>query len=187
MPSVPDGAMMPSSVRVAVDRLSTWVDCVARWCAYASAVGIFTIAALLTISTLKRYIFLTPIPETEELGGLLFMATTFLALAHGLARDRHVRLELLWRYLPGRWQDAASMVGYLLMMIALAVLISVTWTTAVGSYAAQSRSVMTEILLWPWRMIIPATLTVMLMATAVRFVALGFAIADAGGVPGEGR
>ena len=170
--------MIPSSIRVAVVRLSAWVDRVARWCAYTSAAGIFVIAALLTISTLKRYVFLTPIPETEELGGLLFMATTFLALAHGLTRDRHVRLELLWRYLPGRWQDAASMVGYLLMMIALAVLITVTWNTAIGSYVAQSRSVMTEILLWPWRMIIPATLTLMLAATAVRFVALGLAFAE---------
>ncbi len=179
--------MVPSSVRVAVNRLSAWVDCLARWCAYASAAGIFVIAALLTISTLKRYIFLTPIPETEELGGLLFMATTFLALAHGLTQDRHVRLELLWRFLPGRWQDAASLVGYLLMMIALAVLISETWTTAVGSYMARNRSVMTEILLWPWRMVMPATLAVVLAATAVRFVALGFAVADAGHAPGQDR
>jgi len=145
------------------------------------------IAALLTISSLKRYIFLTPIPETEELGGLMFMATTFLAIAYGLTQERHVRLELLWHYLPGRWQDAASLVAYLLLMVALGVLVSSTWNNAIGSYEAQNRTVMTEILLWPWRMIIPTTLAVVLAAAAVRFVALGLSITDDYRTSGEGR
>ncbi len=170
-----------------VARLSVWIDHLARWCAYASAAGILAIAALLTISSLKRYIFLTPIPETEELGGLMFMATTFLALAHGLTKDRHVRLELLWHYLPGRWQDAASLLGYLLFMIALGVLISETWTNALGSYAEQNRSVMTDILLWPWRMIMPTTLMLVLMAAIMRFVLLALALAGIGRASGEGH
>ncbi|MDA1091103.1 MAG: TRAP transporter small permease subunit [Proteobacteria bacterium] len=170
-----------------VARLSAWVDRLARWCAYASAAGIFAIAALLTISSLKRYVFLTPIPETEELGGLMFMASTFLAIAYGLTQDRHVRLVLLWNYLPGRWRDAASLVGYLLLMASLGVLISLTWTNAIGSYEEQNRTVMTEILLWPWRMIIPTTLAVVWVAAAVRFSALSLSITNFCRTSGEGR
>ena len=170
----------------AVARVSTWVEWIARGCAYASAAGIFAIAALLTVSSLKRYIFLTPIQETEELGGLLFLATTFLALAHGLAKDRHVRLELLWRYLPSRWQDTFSIIGYLLIIFALVVLIRETWSTSMGSYAAQNRSVMTDILLWPWRLIMPATLSVVLAVAALRCLELGLVIAAGGREPSGG-
>ena len=172
--------MSLSAMREAVARASAWVDLVARWCAYVSAAGIFCIAALLTVSSLKRYIFLTPIQETEELGGLLFMATTFLALAYGLARDRHVRLELLWRHLPGRWQDVASLVGYALVMVAIVVLIAETWKTTMSSYAGQNRSVMTELLLWPWRLVMPASMSIVLAAAFMRFAALGLRVMDGG-------
>ncbi len=168
--------MTLTSLRETVGRLARWADCLARWCAYASAIGIFFIAALLTVSSLKRYIFLTPIQETEELGGLLFMATTFLAIAYGLSQDRHVRLELLWRFLPARWQEQCSLLGYVLVMIALVVLVMETWHTGLGSYAMQNRSVMTELLLWPWRMIMPAALAVVLAVCTLRFLDLVLAM-----------
>lgn len=165
-------------LRVGVARLSAWVDTVARWSAYVAAVGIFAIAALLTVSSLKRYIFQTPIQETEELGGLLFMATTFLALGYGMTQNRHVRLELFWRHLPGRLQDAASLLAYFLVIVAVGALIVQTWATTLNSFEYGNRSVMTEILLWPWRLIMPASLALVLMAALVRFLELGLTVFD---------
>ena len=169
--------MSLSFVRDLLARTSRLVDRVALWGAYLAAAGIFFIAALVTVSSLRRYLLNSPIPETEELGGLLFLATTFLALPYGLSRGRHVRLELLWRFLPAPWRNAFSLLGYLLAIVALAMLIRVTWVTAISSWEMGNRSVMTEIVLWPWRMLMPLSLGVMLAAMVLRFVGLGIRVA----------
>jgi TRAP-type C4-dicarboxylate transport system permease small subunit len=153
---------------VAAARLEVAVARLALWCAYLAALGIFGIVALLVTSSLKRYLFHTPIHVTEELGGLLFLATTFLAVTHGFVRNRHVRLELLWRVLPGRWRRLFEVLGHLMALLALAILIRETYAMAEFSYELRARSVMTELLLWPWRLLIPATLSLLLLAVALR-------------------
>lgn len=148
------------------------LDRIAEVCLWLSAIGILGIALLLAGSSLRRYLFDAPISVTEELGGLLFMATTFLALTAGFLRGRHVRLELLWRALPPRTAAISEFVGLLTALFALGILVDETWKATLFSYELGGRSVMTELLLWPWRLIMPVTLGLMAIAVALRSLRL---------------
>ncbi len=150
------------------ERLQNVVSLIAVWCAYLAAAGIFVIVALLVVSSTKRYLFQEPIHVTEELGGLLFLGTTFFGLTFGFVRNRHVRLELLWRYLPYPWRQLLEVMGYVLCTLALLLLIQQTWAMTAFSHELQTRSVMTELLLWPWRLIMPAMLSLLMVAIVVR-------------------
>lgn len=143
---------------------------IAEVCAGAAALGIFGIVVLLTASSLKRYLFHSPISVTEELGGLMFMATTFLSLAWGFIQGRHVRLELLWRVLPPKAAGTFEIIGLVAAIIGLGILANETWLATLLSYDLQGRSVMTELLLWPWRLIMPLTLLLLIAAIALRCV-----------------
>ena len=152
----------------AAEGLQKTLSLIALWCAYAAAGGIFLIVALLVTSSTKRYLFQEPIHVTEELGGLLFLGTTFCGLTFGFVRNRHVRLELLWRYLPYPWRQLLEVLGYVLCILALLMLVHQTWAMTAFSFELQARSVMTEILLWPWRLLMPAMLSLLVLAIAVR-------------------
>lgn len=142
----------------------------AELAAKVAALGILTIVGLLVLSSLQRYIAGAPIPVTEELAGLLFLGSAFLSLAFGFTENRHVRLELLWRMLSSPWREIAELVGLVLAVVALIFLIHVTYSLGADSLDGGHRSEMTEIMLWPWRMLIPAGLGLFLMAILIRLL-----------------
>lgn len=160
-----------------LDRLDGYVRRMAHWCVCASAVGIFFIVGLLAVSSTKRYLFDAPIHMTEELGGLMFMATTFLAITQGFVQERHVRLELLWRYLRYPWRQLLEVAGYALVLVALPVLVYQTWGAAMLSYELGAHSVMADLLMWPWRLVMPLTLGLFTCAVALRMVRVAVALA----------
>lgn len=148
-----------------LDRICTWL---AGLAARVAAVGILAIVVLLVLSSLQRYVMGAPIPITEELAGLLFLASAFLSLVYGFTENRHVRLELLWRMLASPWRELAELLGLLLAVIALVALIIVTFDLGVDSFRGGHLSEMTEILLWPWRMLMSFGLGLLLLAVIVR-------------------
>jgi|TARA_B100001964_G_C14091273_1_gene534904 TRAP-type C4-dicarboxylate transport system permease small subunit len=153
-----------------VEVAQQYIALTARWGAYISAIGIFFIVLLLVGSSLKRYLFQQPIHVTEELGGLLFLATTFFGLTYGFVRNRHVRLELFWRKIPSPWNKISESIGYVLCIGALVILVRETWLLTIFSFDIQGKSVMTELLLWPWRLIIPTILAFLGLAIFVRLL-----------------
>jgi len=163
--------MLLSVVR-RIELIQQYIGHAARWSAYIAAIGIFFLVLLLVGSSLKRYLFQQPIHVTEELGGLLFLATTFFGLTYGFVQNRHVRLELFWRKIPSPWNNICEAIGYILCIGGLAILIRETWSLTIFSYNLQSRSVMTEFLLWPWRLIIPTVLTFLGLAIFVRLLSI---------------
>jgi TRAP-type transport system small permease protein len=149
----------------ALDRACTWL---AGLAARVAALGILAIVVLLVLSSMQRYVMGAPIPITEELAGLLFLASAFLSLAYGFTENRHVRLELLWRMLRSPWREVAELVGLLLAVVALVALIIVTIQLGTDSFRGGNLSEMTEILLWPWRMLMSFGLGLLLLAIIVR-------------------
>ena len=148
-----------------LDRACTWLADVA---AKGAALGIMAIVVLLVLSSLQRYVIGAPIPITEELAGLLFLGSAFLSLAYGFTENRHVRLELLWKMLRSPWRELAELVGLVLAIIALVALIIVTYELGADSFRNGHLSEMTEILLWPWRMLMSFGLGLLLLAIVVR-------------------
>jgi len=167
----------------ALDRACTWL---AGWAARLAACGILAIVILLVLSSLQRYVAGSPIPITEELAGLLFLASAFLSLAYGFTENRHVRLELLWNLLRSPWREAAELAGLILAVVALVALIIVTFELGVDSFDGGHLSEMTEILLWPWRMVMSFGLGLLLIAVIVRIGRQGLELAS-GTLRGEPR
>ena len=148
-----------------LDRACTWLADVA---AKMAGVGILAIVVLLVLSSLQRYVVGAPIPITEELAGLLFLGSAFLSLAYGFTQNRHVRLELLWRMLRSPWREVAELVGLVVAIVALIALIIVTYQLGADSFRGGHLSEMTEIVLWPWRMVMSFGLGLLLLAIVVR-------------------
>ena len=148
-----------------LDRACTWLADVA---AKGAAYGIMAIVVLLVLSSLQRYVIGSPIPITEELAGLLFLGSAFLSLAYGFTENRHVRLELLWKLLRSPWREAAELIGLVLAVVALIALIIVTYQLGAESFHGGHLSEMTEIVLWPWRMVMSFGLGLLLLAIVVR-------------------
>ena len=136
--------------------------------ASAAGLAVAGMVVLLAGSSLGRYAFGKPIPVTEELGALLFVTLAFLSVTEGFMADRQVRIQVVWRLLPPRIKGWAMVVGHGLSVIGLVIIIWATWDFAWFSYQVGAETYITEILVWPWMMLVPVALAILVLATIVR-------------------
>ena len=136
--------------------------------ASAAGLAVAGMVALLVGSSFGRYVFGNPISITEELGALLFVTLAFLSVTEGFMADRQVRIQVVWRLLPPRIKGWAMVVGHGLSVIGLVIIIQATWDFAYFSYEVGAETYITEIPVWPWMMLIPAALAILVAATVVR-------------------
>lgn len=136
----------------------------------AASLSVAGMVLLLVGSSLRRYVFGKPIPVTEELGALLFVTLAFLSITEGFMADRQVRIQLVWRLLPRRVKGWAMIAGHGLSVFALVLIIRATWEFAFFSYQVGAETYITEILMWPWMMLIPISLGILAAATVVRML-----------------
>jgi len=141
-----------------VRRLEKAAAVLATLFGWLAALAVLAIAALLVVSSIKRYLFASPVPATEELGSLLFLALGLLSLAYGFVNERHVRVDIVWRRFPSRARRALEAAGLLLAIPAIIILVRETWDVTVFSFEIGARSDMSEINLWPWRLVLPVGL-----------------------------
>jgi TRAP-type C4-dicarboxylate transport system permease small subunit len=173
-------------------RLETGVTALARLAAWVAALAVAAITGLLVVSSIKRYLFSNPIPETEELTSLLFLAMGLLAIPYGLARNRHVRIELAWQRFPIRWRSGLEALGLAIGALAVALLVRETWQSTLFGYDIGARTDMNEIRIWPWQAMLPFGLGLFAAALTARALVLALRLAtgrideeraDAGDLP----
>ncbi|MCP5368569.1 MAG: TRAP transporter small permease [Hyphomicrobiales bacterium] len=134
----------------------------------AAALSVAGIVAILVFSSLQRYMLAQPIPETEELAAFLFVTVAFLSVPEGFTSNRQIRVLLVWRKLPDRAQGWAMVLGHLLTIAVLVMLIVQLRDFAAMSYEFQSRSYVSDFIMWPWMAVIPVSLGVLCLAVAAR-------------------
>jgi TRAP-type C4-dicarboxylate transport system permease small subunit len=134
----------------------------------AAAAAVAGIVVLLAGSSIQRYLIGNPIPITEELVALLFAALSFLSIAEGFVRNQQIRLEIVWRRLPPVAQGWAIIIGQFFSLAVIILLGRWTFDFAFTSLELGSRSYVSEILLWPWMMLVPVSLGVLALAVFVR-------------------
>lgn len=161
----------------AAERIQAVIEALARLAACLAALAVVGITALLVVSSIKRYLFSTPIPETEELSSLLFLAMSVLAIPCGLYRGRHVRLDLAWRHLPIRWRLGLEAIGLVVACLALGLLVRETLLSTFFAYQIGARTDMNEIRIWPWQLLLPAGLVLFLAGLAARAAVVGLRLA----------
>lgn len=151
-----------------LDRLDRAVERVALWCVYAGCVAVVGILVLLAGSSIKRYVLGTPIPVTEELAALFFVAVSFCSMPYGFCARRQIRVLVLWRRLPERLSAWAAVAGDLVAIAILVVLIQSLWAFTQFSLEVGAVSEVADIPLWPWMALMTAMLGLLGLALVTR-------------------
>ena len=133
-----------------------------------SALAVAGIVLVLVFSSLQRYVLSSPIPATEEIAAYLFVAMSFLAMVGGMVERRHIRILVVWRLLPVRWQSWMMFAGHVGAIAVLGILFWQTYAFAWSSYQFGARSYVADLPEWPWMMLIPVSLALLSLAVALR-------------------
>lgn len=106
--------------------------------AYLSMAGVFAMMLIVVVDVALRSLADTSLLLAEEVCGYLLVLVATLAYAEALKRDRHVRVDLLFRLASERLQGRLNIVHYLLALAAVSV---VLYASIVMTYRSYERGV----------------------------------------------
>lgn len=75
------------------------------------------IVILVTVEVFLRYVFNSPIWGSKEINGLFLIMVFFLSMTYCWEQGKHVRVEVFYSRLKGRWQAGADMITALCGMV----------------------------------------------------------------------
>lgn len=154
------------SVLFFVDRLSTLVGQAFSWL-------IVALTFLVTWEVFARYALNTPNPWAFDLMIMLYGAAFMMAGAYTLAKNGHVRGDVLYSFFPPRLQAGLDLLLYIVFFIP--GVIALVW--AGTSYAAESLAIREHSTLtangpplYPFKMVIPLAGILLLLQGCVEIV-----------------
>lgn len=153
------------SLLLAVDRLSTWMGQAFAWTIVLLTFGI-------SAEVFSRYVLNEPhdwaLNGQIMLYGVLFM----MAGAYTLAKNNHVRGDVLYGFFRPRTQAAVDLVLYLLFFLpGIVALTWAGWTYAMESWAIREKTFSaTPLPLYPFKFVIPLAGALLLLQGAVEIV-----------------
>ncbi|WNL40669.1 TRAP transporter small permease [Halomonas sp. PAMB 3232] len=118
---------------------------------------------LIFVSTLMRYLGGRPLRFSDELAGLLFLTLTFLCLPYVLNKGRHIRIEILINLMPAGLARVMDFVAVMVLLTFCAVFAIESWKFMEFSFAINSRTDISSILLWPWMAIMPFSMALCIL------------------------
>ena len=134
-----------------VDRVSSRVGQAFSWL-------IVALTALITWEVFSRYALNTPNPWAFDLMIMMYGACFMMAGAYTLAKNGHVRGDVLYSFFPPRVQAGLDLLLYFVFFIpGVVALVWAGWTYAAESFAIREQSTLTANgpPLYPFKMIIP--------------------------------
>jgi len=153
------------SLLLAVDRLSTWMGQLFAWTIVLLTFGI-------SAEVFSRYVLNEPhdwaLNGQIMLYGVLFM----MAGAYTLAKNNHVRGDVLYGFFRPRTQAAVDLVLYLLFFLpGIVALTWAGWTYAMESWVIREKTFSaTPLPLYPFKFVIPLAGALLLLQGAVEIV-----------------
>lgn len=153
------------SLLLAVDRLSTWMGQAFAWTIVLLTFGI-------SAEVFSRYVLNEPhdwaLNGQIMLYGVLFM----MAGAYTLAKNNHVRGDVLYGFFRPRTQAAVDLVLYLLFFLpGIVALTWAGWTYAMESWVIREKTFSaTPLPLYPFKFVIPLAGALLLLQGAVEIV-----------------
>lgn len=137
-------------------------------CLALATAAMVAISVLVALSAAMRYVLSAPFAFTEELVGLAMTAMLFLALPVVLWRSKHIRMTLVATRVRG-------VAGGIVALFAAAILIAFSvwflleaWTTLGFEFRFGTKTTVAELLLWPWVALLPVSMILILVVSAVR-------------------
>ena len=149
-----------------VDRISTLVGQAFSWL-------IVALTFLVTWEVFSRYVLNRPNPWSFDLMIMMYGTAFMMAGAYTLAKNGHVRGDVLYGFFPPRVQAALDLVLYFLFFIpGVVALVWAGYTYAAESLAINEHSTLTANgpPLYPFKMIIPISGILLLLQGMVEIV-----------------
>jgi len=110
------------------------------------------------VGSVMRYLVGTPLAIADETASLLFLSGAVLTLTHGYLEKKLIRISLIWEALSGKWRLFTDVIGTLVGAVVIFLISKATFAFAWDAYELGTRTVMTDVPLWPWAMSIPLSL-----------------------------
>jgi len=151
-----------------LDKLDRASERLARLCIDIGCVAAFGILILLVGSSVKRYVLGTPIPFTEELAGVLFVAVSFCSMPFGFCARQQIRVLVVWRRLPPRLAAWCAVAGDFAAMVVLGLIIQSLYEFTALSREVGAATAVSEITLWPWMALMMAMLALLVVVVGIR-------------------
>ena len=149
-----------------VDRVSSWVGQAFSWL-------IVALTFLISWEVFARYVLNTPNPWAFDLMIMMYGAAFMMAGAYTLAKNGHVRGDVLYSFFPPRLQAGLDLVLYFVFFIpGVAALVWAGTTYAAESFAIREHSTLTANgpPLYPFKMVIPFAGILLLLQGVVEIV-----------------
>ncbi|MFP2770327.1 TRAP transporter small permease [Oceanisphaera sp. KMM 10153] len=143
--------------------LSRTLDGIVKALFFIGVLSGITMTLLILISTLSRYLANQPLSFSDELAGLLFLSMAFNTLPYVLNTSGHISLNLLTNRLPAHLQVIFTIITASIFMAFAVVFSYQAWQFMEFSRAIQSRSDISEILLWPWMALMPFSMALCIL------------------------
>jgi TRAP-type mannitol/chloroaromatic compound transport system permease small subunit len=151
---------------LAVDRVSTWVGHVFAW-------FIVALTALIVWEVLSRKFFDAPHAWAFDAQIMMYGTLFMMAGAYTLAKNGHVRGDVLYGFFPPRLQASIDLVLYLLFFLPGAVaMVLAGWAYAVESWVIREHSNISVDgpPIYPFKMVIPIAGAFLLVQGVVEIV-----------------
>lgn len=149
-----------------VDRIGSWVGQAFSWLIVARTF-------LISREVFSRYAFNKPNPWAFDLMFMMYATAFMMAGAYTLAKNGHVRGDVLYRFFPPRLQAGLDLVLYVVFFIpGVVALVWAGYTYAAESLAINEHATLTANgpPLYPFKMVIPVAGLLLLMQGAVEIV-----------------
>jgi TRAP-type mannitol/chloroaromatic compound transport system permease small subunit len=151
---------------LAVDRVSTWVGHVFAW-------FIVALTALIVWEVLSRKFFDAPHAWAFDAQIMMYGTLFMMAGAYTLAKNGHVRGDVLYGFFPARLQASIDLVLYVLFFLPGAVaMVLAGWAYAVESWVIREHSNISVDgpPIYPFKMVIPIAGAFLLVQGVVEIV-----------------
>lgn len=149
-----------------IDKVSSWVGQVFSWL-------IVVLTFLISWEVFSRYVLNHPNPWSFDLMIMMYGTSFMMAGAYTLAKNGHVRGDVLYGFFPPRLQAGLDLTLYFLFFIpGVVALVWAGYTYAMESLAIRESSTLTANgpPLYPFKMIIPISGVLLLLQGFVEIV-----------------
>jgi len=144
---------------------------VARWMAYAGALALLVMTALVVISSVMRYFVGSPFGFTEELVALFYMSMVFLAIPLVTMNDTHVAVSVMPERIKVRFRSVLRVGAALVIIVFCAWFTYEAFAWMDHSRRLHSKSEQADFVLWPWMAVIPVTMAFVTLIAVLRLFA----------------
>lgn len=138
--------------------LSKVLDHAVRFLFYLGVISGASMALLILVSALLRYVVGSPISFSDELASLLFVFLAFSTFPYVLERGEHIRLTIVTERLAKPMQKMAQVLASVIFLSFASVFIYESYKFVEFSQLLNSHSEVSGLLLWPWMALMPCSL-----------------------------